>query len=106
MINSINKIFLISIIFFNAAILAQEKNVNSPVEIIKPVIDRVINETEFNFNLIPQKPVLGVQIIDFKKQFGTDVKNYFYALSSAVSEKDAISKSWNKCISEYFNFYK
>ena len=85
-----NKIFLTLTIFFTAAVLAQEKNVNFPVEIIKPVIDRVINETDFSFNLIPQKPVLGVQIIDFKKQFGTDAKNYFYALSSAVSEKDTI----------------
>ena len=36
------------------------------------------------------EPVLGVQIIDFKKQFGTDTQDYFYALSSAISEKDTL----------------
>ena len=90
MINTINKIILILIIFFNATILGQEKNINSPFEIIKPVIDRVINETEFGFKLVQQEPVLGVQIIDFKKQFGTDTQDYFYALSSAISEKDTL----------------
>ncbi len=90
MINAINKIILILIIFFNATILGQEKNINSPFEIIKPVIERVINETEFGFKLVQQEPVLGVQIIDFKKQFGTDTQDYFYALSSAISEKDTL----------------
>lgn len=38
--------------------------------------------------MVPQKPVLGMQVIDFKQIFGKQTEGVAYALSYIVSEKD------------------
>lgn len=60
---------------------------NNPLDVVKSVADRIIKECSFEFELAPQKPVLGIQVLDFTRQFGNS-KGSAYALSAMISDND------------------
>ncbi|MDZ7401113.1 MAG: glycoside hydrolase family 88 protein [candidate division KSB1 bacterium] len=61
----------------------------SPLEVAKKVADKVMRESSFEFELVPQATVLGMQVMDFQQQFGEGVIGIGYALSFILSEKDS-----------------
>lgn len=86
----INRIFIsyILLIFISSCIYGQ---INTPaLQIVKSIADRIIKDCRFEFELVKQKPVLGLQIIDFKDALGS--KGLIYALSSIKSDSGSVIK--------------
>ena len=89
--------------FSSLLIYGQERNA---LEIVKSIADRVINECPFEFKLVKQEPVLGVQIIDFNREIESNVKGSSYALSYIQSDNNSVVKlgiSASKNISVWIN---
>jgi rhamnogalacturonyl hydrolase YesR len=59
-----------------------------PLAIAQAVADKFINETSFDFKLVPQSTVLGVQVVDFRRTLGEPASGLGYALSTIISEND------------------
>lgn len=76
--------FLIIGLFFEDSFLMGQ----SPLEIVGKIADKIIRESGFEFELVPQQPVLGLQIVDFQRTFGDQAQGISYALSSILSEQD------------------
>jgi unsaturated rhamnogalacturonyl hydrolase len=74
-------IFLISLILCSNA-FAEGNDNRTPEDIITSIINRVIKESSFKFNLAPQKEVVGMQILDFTKQYKGIRKGVAYAYSN------------------------
>jgi unsaturated rhamnogalacturonyl hydrolase len=86
----INRVIIpyILLIFSSSLIYGQ---INSPsLEIVKSIADRVIKDCRFEFELVKQNPVLGLQIINFKEASGP--QGLVYALSSVKSDSDSVIK--------------
>lgn len=60
----------------------------TPIEVAKAVADKIIKESTFGFKLVPQKSVLGVQVVDLGQTFGHQKPGVGYALSYIMSEAD------------------
>ncbi|MEO8399099.1 MAG: glycoside hydrolase family 88 protein, partial [Ignavibacteriaceae bacterium] len=83
----------------------QNKN-SSALEIVKSVADRVIQDCQFEFETAKQGQVLGVQIIDFNKDFGNEIKGSAYTLSFIQSDSNVsvnLGISASKNISIWIN---
>ncbi|HEX9653206.1 MAG TPA: hypothetical protein VGA99_05805, partial [bacterium] len=61
----------------------------SALEVARAVADKIVRESAFEFELVPQTPVLGIQVVDFRQTFGGDEPGVAYALSYIMSEKDS-----------------
>jgi rhamnogalacturonyl hydrolase YesR len=79
------KILLISLIWLSHG-LAGER---TPLAVVRSVADKVIRESVFEFQLTPQTPVLGVQVVDFRRTLGSG-PGVAYALSYVVSKSDTM----------------
>lgn len=77
---------MLSLIFLTSCPKSLDKR--TPLEIVKKVADKYIKETAFDFKLVPQRTVLGVQFVDFRQTFGDEKSVVGYALSYIISEKD------------------
>lgn len=71
-------------------IYTQDNFANSPLQIIQSIADKIINDTQFEFVPQFQETQLGVQIIDFKREFAGNIKGICYALSYIGSGSDSI----------------
>lgn len=60
----------------------------TPLEIATAIADKVIEGTTFEFESVPQEGILGVELVDFRRMFGTDGPGVGYALSNVVSDHD------------------
>ncbi len=60
----------------------------SPLDIAHMVSDKVIRDAEFSFDLVPQQPVLGMQIIDFGRNMGVMPGKAAFAISYLYSDTD------------------
>ncbi len=67
---------------------AQTSNNRAPLAVVKSVADKIINDTSFEFKLVPQKTELGVQFVDFRRTLGGGQPATGYALSFITSAKD------------------
>ncbi|MFQ5770221.1 MAG: glycoside hydrolase family 105 protein [bacterium] len=83
----IKYIFLIVVVLLGSFLRALAQN-STPIQVVKLIADRVIQESKFDFDLVPQKEVLDIQVIDFNQIYGDKVSGVGYALSYIVSEKD------------------
>jgi unsaturated rhamnogalacturonyl hydrolase len=86
-----NMVFLFTLLFTAAASNLTLPQDRTPREVVRSIIDRVISETEFEYDLVPQTEVLGIQILDFYKEFG-DTGGDFYALSFMQSDNDTVAE--------------
>ncbi len=68
------------------SLLAQNSN---PLQVVRKIADRVIKETNFNLITIEQKPVLGLQVIDFNKVFDKKKEKVGYAFSKLSSKENS-----------------
>lgn len=59
------------------------------VDIVKSVIEKIISESTFKFSSVLQEEAVGVQIIDFKREFGNKSGAYF-ALANLYSDTDTV----------------
>jgi len=62
----------------------------TPLDIARMVSDKVIRDTKFSFGLVPQQPVLGIQIIDFGRNMSSMPGNAAFAISYLHSDKDTM----------------
>jgi len=60
----------------------------SASEIVKSVADKIIRETAFEFEEVLQKPVLNLQVLDYKNQYDFDGSGVFYSMSKLTVESD------------------
>lgn len=58
-----------------------------PLQVVKAVADKIIRESAFEFELQPQTPVMGIQVVDFRRTIG-EGPGVGYALSYIVSNSD------------------
>ena len=80
-------------IFFSFLLIASvitAQSAKDPLEIAKSIADKVMHDTPFILKDVEQKPVEGIQVIDFGKA-GVSSKNAF-AFSKIKSEKDGTFK--------------
>jgi hypothetical protein len=77
-------LFLLAGLFLNPNFLSGQ----SSLDIVKKVADKVIRESSFEFDMVQQMPVLGMQIVDFKQNFSEQASGISYAMSYIFSEKD------------------
>jgi unsaturated rhamnogalacturonyl hydrolase len=85
-----NILWLSITVFFSSQLFyGQGRNA---LGIVKSIADRVIGECQFEFELVKQEPVLGVQIIDFNREFESNVKGSLYALSYIQSDDNSVVK--------------
>jgi len=60
-----------------------------PLQIAESVANRLMEDSHFEFELVEQKEVLGIQVLDFLRTFSTrSESNVFYALSEIESISD------------------
>lgn len=78
-----------SIIFCNA--IGQIDSL-SPLEISKKVADKIIRETTFKFELVPQMPSTKIQTINISDEFTGIEKSICYAVTYINSPKNATYK--------------
>ena len=69
----------------------------SQLDIIKKVADKVIQESSFEFEMVPQKPRLGMQVVDFRQTFGEKIRGTNYAISYIFSENDTTAMFGFSC---------
>ena len=75
----------LSLLFWNCR---QTEEFSNPAETVELIIDNVVNTTEWDFQFVPQKTVLGVQIIDFGRTYNLRKNSVAYGLSYLKAEKD------------------
>ena len=63
----------------------------SPLEIAQSITDKIIHESQFDFDVVDQKSVLGMQVLNFGELFDGYPRNVDYARSSISSQKDTTS---------------
>ncbi len=63
----------------------------SPLEIAQSVADKIVRESQFDFDVVDQKSVLGMQVLNFGELFDGNSRNVSYARSSISSQKDTTS---------------
>lgn len=61
---------------------------HEPLAIVQRVVDKIIRETVFRTQPVLQRTVVGVQIVDFRRQFGSNTRGIGYALSHLIAEED------------------
>jgi unsaturated rhamnogalacturonyl hydrolase len=78
----INKIFWFFSLF---VLILQSCSINvddrSAREVAQSVVEKIIRETVFKFNEVMQKPVLNLQILDYKNQYDYNDKGVYYSTS-------------------------
>ena len=60
----------------------------TPEQAARSIISRVMRETSFEFQSVPLKPTLDIQVLDFGGMFGQSQDGVAFALSSVRTEKD------------------
>lgn len=60
----------------------------NPIEAVKRVVDKVVRDTYWEFQLVPQKEELGIQLIDFGRTYGVNINNIAYAVSFLCCDHD------------------
>lgn len=60
----------------------------APARIARTIINRVMHETLFEFQSVPLKPTLDIQVLDFGSLFGSPSTGVAFALSAIRSERD------------------
>ena len=64
------------------------KDRRTPFDIARQISGKVISDSRFSFNMIPQEPVLGLQILDFGRNMEQLPGRVVYALSYLHSDRD------------------
>jgi len=64
------------------------KDKRTPLEIARSVADKVINESDFSFGLVPQETVLGMQVIDFLQNYSYKEDHAAFAHTYLISPAD------------------
>ncbi|NOZ61058.1 MAG: glycoside hydrolase family 88 protein [Calditrichaeota bacterium] len=79
----INKlIFVASLFFFVSHLFSQ-----TPLEIARRVVEKIMRDTNFELELVPQKNVLGLQILDFREGECFNAPRVHFATNSIISKK-------------------
>jgi rhamnogalacturonyl hydrolase YesR len=60
----------------------------SPLDVAKKVADKIMRESSFELELVPQMAELGLQVVDFRHTYGQGTSGVAYALSSILSDQD------------------
>ncbi|UCD37248.1 MAG: glycoside hydrolase family 88 protein [Fidelibacterota bacterium] len=66
------------------------RDTQTALEVASAIADKVIKGTTFEFEAVPQEVVLGVEVVDFRRLFGTAGPGVGYALSNVVSDHDTL----------------
>ncbi len=53
-------------------VTGQPRDQRTPLETVRPIVDRIIRETPFELQSVAQKPVLNIQVMDFGQVFGVN----------------------------------
>jgi unsaturated rhamnogalacturonyl hydrolase len=69
--------------------LTASPQANDALSIVKKVADKIIADTRFDFTLVPQKDVLGMQVIDFRSLHPVPGQQ-LYAKSQLSAQKDTL----------------
>ena len=80
------KVYNILIIFLLLGFSSLAQSRSTALQIVKSVADRVIEDCKFEFEPVKQEPVLGVQIMDFNREFDVNTIGPVYALSYIQSD--------------------
>lgn len=67
--------------------LAISAYTQSPLETVKKVADKIIADTRFEYTLVPQQEVLGVQVVD-GRFLSPGSHEFIYAIRTTASKKD------------------
>ncbi len=73
---------------FNQTVVGQPGVQRTPLETVRPIVDRVIRETSFELQSVTQKPVLNIQVIDFGRMYGLNRTRTAIATSTISSSTD------------------
>lgn len=74
------------LLLWNSCHISEDRR--TPAEIARVVADKVIRDSQFAFDLVPQEPVLGMQVLDFGRNLTAQTSRIAYALSYIVSDRD------------------
>jgi unsaturated rhamnogalacturonyl hydrolase len=83
-----NKRLLILLGFFAIIIGKSFCQQADALSTVKKIADKIIADTRFEFKLVPQQEVLGIQVVD-AKFLSPSVSEYVYATRTATAAKDA-----------------
>ncbi len=64
------------------------QNVRTPEQTVQPIVERVIRETSFALRVIPQRPVLDIEVVDFAELSGSAEGGIAFAASRVWSPSD------------------
>lgn len=87
---SIKKLTIFIILIIATFSLAEGND--KPLEVVKKIADKIMEESDFEFDLIPQKTVIGVQVLNFGETLNADPGSAAYALGSIIIKSDSTVK--------------
>ena len=78
------------ILFLCTSVFGQSGAHRTPLQTVRPIVDRVIRETAFELQSIPLKPSLDIQVVDFGATFSPAREGIGFAYSIIRSERDTV----------------
>jgi len=87
-VKSLSNLTLIMVILVMSAGCDTAEDQRTPLDIAGAVSNKIIGDAQFDFDLVPQEPVLGMQVIDFARNMGSVPGKTAFALSFILSEND------------------
>ncbi len=85
------RVYLIALALYVPVIqtvTGQPRDERTPLETVRPIVDRIIRETSFELRSVAQKPVLNIQVIDFGRMYGVNRPGTAIAASMMSSGAD------------------
>ncbi|NOQ98170.1 MAG: hypothetical protein GQ561_08405, partial [Calditrichae bacterium] len=78
-------VFLLSFV----AACTRDSDQRLPIEIVRSVADRLIEDSDFAFEMVPQNEVLGLQVLDFESIFCSQTEPaIYYASGYIIADRD------------------
>src|SRR5882672_3940133 len=86
---SINRKSILLVGLFTGITILAHSQETEPLKLAEKVAGRIITDTRFEFKLVPQQEVLGVQVID-ARFLPAKANELIYALRYATALKDTV----------------
>ena len=78
------------ILILCTSVFGQSGSQRTPLQTVRPIVERVMRETTFELQSVPLKPALDIQVVDFGAVFAPARDGIGFAFSIIQSEKDTV----------------
>ncbi len=73
---------------FSVTVIGQPRVQRTPLETVRPIVDRIMRETSFELQSVTQQPALNIQVLDFGRMYGFHRAGTAIAVSRISSGAD------------------